>query len=272
MAADFVDEFYFSLLSNDEATQELFTISDEAYADGLQLQEVVFSSITSSLSRGKPTSLSRTSNETPIRKKEMGSSSSGFFCEICMEYKPHEETFSNNGCSHSYCNECVGCHIASKLQENCAIIGCPHPSCKQVIEIESFKPFVPESVFKRWADALSEASILGFNKYYCPFKDCSGLLEFDDDTNGKITQRECPYCRRMFCAICRVPWHCGLNCEEFDRVRGMEWVKMIFCLINLQRVRSGRGAPTVSIMWRRMKVVLMSLAGILFNVIQIDSN
>ncbi|KAL4178832.1 hypothetical protein AMTRI_Chr13g117160 [Amborella trichopoda] len=261
MAADFVDEFYFSLLSNDEATQEPFTISDEAYADGLQLQEVVFSSITSSLSRGKPTSLSRTSNETPIRKKEMGSSSSGFFCEICMEHKPHEETFSNNGCSHSYCNECVGCHIASKLQENCAIIGCPHPSCKQVIEIESFKPFVPE-----------KASILGFNKYYSPFKDCSGLLEFDEDTNGKITQSECPYCRRMFCAICRVPWHCGLNCEEFDRVRGMEWVKMIFCLITLQRVRSGRGAPTVSIMRRRMKVVLMSLAGILFNVIQIDSN
>ena len=28
-------------------------------------------------------------------------------------------------------------------------------------------------------------------------------------------QSECPHCFRLFCAQCKVPWHSGVNCEDF---------------------------------------------------------
>ncbi|KAL4178757.1 hypothetical protein AMTRI_Chr13g116720 [Amborella trichopoda] len=56
-------------------------------------------------------------------------------------------------------------------------------------------PFVPKEVFERWSGVLSEATILGRNKYYCPFEDCSGLMEFDEDEDCNIKECECPYCQ-----------------------------------------------------------------------------
>ena len=29
---------------------------------------------------------------------------------------------------------------------------------------------------------------------------------------------ECPHCNRMFCAQCKVPWHDGVDCAEFQRL------------------------------------------------------
>ncbi|ERM96071.1 hypothetical protein AMTR_s00129p00115880 [Amborella trichopoda] len=149
-------------------------------------------------------------------RKRSKCSSSAMVCEICMDHKPYEETFSNPTCSHTHCNECITKHIASKLQENLTLIECPVPSCKQVIEIESCMPFLPKEVFERWSAVLSEATILGSNKYYCPFEDCSGLLEFVEGENINIKESECPYCNRLFCARCKVPWHSGFKCEEFE--------------------------------------------------------
>ncbi|ERM96069.1 hypothetical protein AMTR_s00129p00115010 [Amborella trichopoda] len=167
-------------------------------------------------------------DKVPNRKRKTVPSSSGYFCEICMDHKSHEEIFSNPTCFHSYCNECIAKHIASKLQENFTIISCPNPSCNQVLEIGSCKPYVPESVFQRWCDVLSEDSILVINKYYCPFRDCSGLLEFDAVNDGNIRESECPYCRRLFCAQCNVPWHSEMNCEEFEEVRGNKEHDILF--------------------------------------------
>ncbi|XP_058776097.1 uncharacterized protein LOC131650402 [Vicia villosa] len=48
----------------------------------------------------------------------------------------------------------------------------------------------------------------------CPFNDCSVSLLY----NGIeiVTNAECSNCRRLFCAQCKVPWHSGLNCQQFQ--------------------------------------------------------
>nr|AFK40132.1 unknown [Lotus japonicus] len=46
-----------------------------------------------------------------------------------------------------------------------------------------------------------------------------------DDGGEIVTNAECPSCHRLFCAQCMVPWHAGMNCEEFQksgRVKGEE--------------------------------------------------
>uniref|UniRef100_A0A803NTI7 RING-type domain-containing protein n=1 Tax=Cannabis sativa TaxID=3483 RepID=A0A803NTI7_CANSA len=99
-----------------------------------------------------------------------------FVCEICAEPKSVNESFNIKGCSHSYCSECMA----------------------------------------RWGMALCEALILGTEKFYCPFKDCSVMLI--NDGKEVITNAECPSCYRMFCAQCKVAWHDGIECGEFQKL------------------------------------------------------
>jgi E3 ubiquitin-protein ligase RNF144 len=33
-----------------------------------------------------------------------------------------------------------------------------------------------------------------------------------------ITKAECPHCSRLFCALCKVGWHDGVVCAEFQRL------------------------------------------------------
>nr|GEV97123.1 zinc finger, C6HC-type [Tanacetum cinerariifolium] len=76
------------------------------------------------------------------------------------------------------------------------------------------RSLVPKEVLDRWDNALCESLIKGSEKFYCPFKDCSALLV--DDGGEAVTSSECPHCNRLFCARCKVSWHAGMDCEEYQ--------------------------------------------------------
>ncbi|OEL16121.1 hypothetical protein BAE44_0022860 [Dichanthelium oligosanthes] len=145
--------------------------------------------------------------------------SSEFYCAICMEKVHIGEIFPIEGCTHTFCISCVSQYIAAKVEENVLSIGCPDPSCKEgVLHPEACRGVIPLQLFQRWGAALCDSS-LGALKFYCPFKECSALL-VDDPGHGEavITNVECPHCCRMFCAQCKVPWHDGVTCTEFQRL------------------------------------------------------
>lgn len=144
-----------------------------------------------------------------------------FTCEICVELKPFKESFPIKGCSHCYCSDCVHKYVALKLQFNITQIPCPDSGCKGVLRPEYCQSILPPEVFNRWGDALCEALISVSSKFYCPFKDCSEPLIQDADSNG-IVESECPSCRRLFCAKCKVPWHSGIKCGEFQKLHKNE--------------------------------------------------
>lgn len=145
--------------------------------------------------------------------------SSEFYCSICMETVHIGEVFPIDGCTHTFCISCVSQYIAAKVEENVLSIGCPDPGCKTgVLHPEACRDMIPLQLFQRWGAALCDSS-LGELKFYCPFKECSALL-VDDPGHGEevITNVECPHCCRMFCAQCKVPWHDGVTCTEFQRL------------------------------------------------------
>ncbi|KAI4312087.1 hypothetical protein MLD38_036939 [Melastoma candidum] len=53
-------------------------------------------------------------------------------------------------------------------------------------------------------------------KYYCPFKECSAMLVVDGELGNSVKECQCPYCHRLFCASCKVPWHCKYTCKQFQ--------------------------------------------------------
>ncbi|KAF9621722.1 hypothetical protein IFM89_027420 [Coptis chinensis] len=143
-------------------------------------------------------------NVQPIRKKpfrypsvtDTGESSNfkdtTFTCEICVDTKSQDQSFSINGCTHSYCSDCMAKYVGSKIQDNVITIKCPESNCSGVLELEFCRSILPKEVYDRWGNALWMA----------------------------VKESECPHCRRMFCAQCKVPWHYGIGCEEFQKLKG----------------------------------------------------
>ncbi|KAI3973163.1 hypothetical protein MKX01_020898, partial [Papaver californicum] len=127
-------------------------------------------------------------------------------------YSP--ETASASGLKKKNKRSDFVCEICSetKMMKNVTSIGCPEMNCQGVLEPEFCQSILPPEVFDRWGKALCEALILGAQKFYCPFKDCSALLL--DEGVGGISQSECPHCRRLFCAQCKFQ---KLNVDERGR-------------------------------------------------------
>ncbi|KAM7260130.1 hypothetical protein ACFE04_015871 [Oxalis oulophora] len=78
-------------------------------------------------------------------------------------------------------------------------------------------------------------------KFYCPLKDCSALLI--NDGESLVMHSECPYCRRFFCAQCKVPWHAGIECAEFQKLNKDERDAEDLMLLNLAQEKGWKRCP-----------------------------
>lgn len=228
-----VDDFYFSAFSLEE--EPLFPISDEKYAEKLQFQEVLMSSIVASGSRSSPSA-------KRLYLRGESSKASEIFCKICMEVTKTTDMFRNDNCSHIFCRDCLARYLASKIQENISKVRCPEINCKGVLEPEFCKEIVPAEVFVRWENALCESMLLESKIFYCPFKDCSALLV--DDGEETVAQSECPNCRRLFCGQCKVAWHSGVSCEEYQSLGANERKEEDLMLMKIAKKKKWQKCPS----------------------------
>ncbi|EPS72685.1 hypothetical protein M569_02074, partial [Genlisea aurea] len=157
---------------------------------------------------------------------------SKFTCEICADDKPRNHLFTKLGCAHSYCTDCVSKYVASRLQNNVTKITCPAAGCEGGLEPEQCGSVLPKQVLDRWGDALCEALLLGIPKMYCPYRECRAMLLVEGSCGA---ESECPYCRRMLCGQCGVPWHSGMTCEEFGKLKVEERSSEDLLMMNLAR-------------------------------------
>lgn len=164
-----------------------------------------------------------------------------FVCEICVETKSSHESFGIKNCSHVYCTDCVVNYVDSKLQENVTSIGCPIPNCNGLLDPEYCRLILKPEMFEKWGRGLCEAVIVGSQKFYCLFKDCSAMLI--DDRVEVVRDSECPNCNRMFCAQCKVPWHAGIECTEFKKLNKNERENEDIMLRNLAQKNQWRRCP-----------------------------
>ncbi|PNY02504.1 putative E3 ubiquitin-protein ligase RNF144A-like protein [Trifolium pratense] len=129
--------------------------------------------------------------------------------------------FKNQRCYHSFCSECVIKQVATKIQDKISIVSCPGLNCKGVLDLESCRSLLPKELIDKWNDSLCESLFITVPKFYCPFKDCSAMLLDENEGGGEeeyIRESECPFCHRLFCARCHVPWHPGIGCEEYQKL------------------------------------------------------
>ncbi|XP_050238051.1 E3 ubiquitin-protein ligase RSL1-like [Mercurialis annua] len=200
-----------------------FPVSDAEYAEGLQFQEALMESVIISQIKNNsypPLPAAHTHNLSGKKSIEIGQSSQSF-CEICAERKETNEMFPTESCIHSFCSECIGKYVVSKIQESNTIFTCPGSNCKAVLELDICRTKLAKRVIDLWEEALCKETTNQWQKFYCPFKDCSAMLLNDNINNGEkavMRECECPFCHRLFCAECNVPWHSGVECGVFQRL------------------------------------------------------
>ncbi|KAH7664530.1 E3 ubiquitin-protein ligase RNF144 protein, partial [Dioscorea alata] len=135
-------------------------------------------------------------------------------CSICIDDVPENEMFDIEGCTHKFCRNCVRKHIMERLERGAVKIPCLECEVGFLLP-EKCRRILPTDIYTKWGLKLCENMVADTEKFYCPFKNCSALLINDGEG---ITQTECPYCHRMFCAQCKVAWHVGFNCREYQRL------------------------------------------------------
>ena len=61
----------------------------------------------------------------------------------------------------------------------------------------------------------AEASIPEEARFYCPNPHCSAPIYLEGDPAPDSAQ-VCPACSSKICAYCRVVWHKGFGCAEYQ--------------------------------------------------------
>ncbi|XP_058757866.1 uncharacterized protein LOC131631102 [Vicia villosa] len=165
-----------------------------------------------------------------------------FVCEICTDTKSMKEAFCIIACSHTYCCECVVMYIFSNLQNNVTNIRCPFIGCTGLLEAESCRRILPAEIYDRWGKASCEAMFDVSLKVYCPFADCSVLM-IKDRKEEVIRRSKCPNCKRMFCAECKVTWHEGIECIEFQKLNADDKSNEGVMLMRLAKDKKWKRCP-----------------------------
>ncbi|KAK9131520.1 hypothetical protein Sjap_012007 [Stephania japonica] len=160
------------------------------------------------------------------------------YCKICSGHKPQKESMCTKNCSHSFCSDCIDKYIDFQTQKSISSIKCPEPSCEAMLDPDQFAHSVlPKCVFEAWCNVLCEGMMTGSQRFYCPFKDCSGLLVAEGGA-AVVRESECPYCHRLFCTQCKVAWHSG---------------KEEAMVLELAKQKNGRGVLIASSSWRGLR-------------------
>lgn len=89
---------------------------------------------------------------------------------------------------------------------------CPEKDCKSLLGKVFWRRFLPKEVFDRWNNQLIEGRVLANPEMIeCP--SCFG--KFVDDGRCFFI-RACTNCWCVFCMMCRVEWHMGMSCVDFQ--------------------------------------------------------
>ncbi|KAL0376173.1 UNVERIFIED_CONTAM: hypothetical protein Scaly_0734900 [Sesamum calycinum] len=135
-----------------------------------------------------------------------------FTCEICIEPTSNaDKKFTNtNRCSHPFCTDCMIKYIRVKLDDdNVGHIKCPAFNCDHTLDPLACASLVGPSLFVRWCDVLCEAAIVGFDKCYCPHRNCNALI-----LNECGGMRRSRIARIVKDGFKKSIWHAGFGCEE----------------------------------------------------------
>lgn len=120
-------------------------------------------------------------------------------------------------------------------------ITCPRPDCDGKFTAAAMQTALEDDprALRRFHELQAES--LMRKPLHCPYKDCSELM----DVHGMddCTPMACSRCRRELCLRCKVPFHSGLSCEQFQALPPEHRNKEDLELLHLAHAERWRRCP-----------------------------
>lgn len=146
-------------------------------------------------------------------------------CFICRDDKQSLMMITMK-CSHKFCSNCMRTYVDGKVQSSQVPIKCPQMGCKYYISTTECRSFLPVTSFESLERALAEANVLHSDRIYCPYSNCSVLLDPHECLSTRASSSsqsdtscvDCPVCHRLICWVCGVPWHSSMRCEDYQNL------------------------------------------------------
>jgi len=139
-----------------------------------------------------------------------------FSCPICLEPILPKEFFPLDSCEHMMHAACLGQHIKIQLEQRNFPIICPMDKCKKELNVYIIKELLDKSDFIKFEEYTFKSTTEKHPDEFscCPTPDCPYVFVY---IQGEDSARfDCPKCKKRYCLNCKVPFHEGMNCKEYE--------------------------------------------------------
>jgi hypothetical protein len=135
-------------------------------------------------------------------------------CPICLDEIPSDKIYILDCCDHKFCKNCITEYTRMKITDGeTDSLTCPVLTCKREIEVKEIKQLLNSQEMKKYEDfSLKKALSKIPTVCYCPNRLCNNAI----DVVGCESCMKCPACATVFCSACKVEWHQGMTCMEYQ--------------------------------------------------------
>ena len=133
-------------------------------------------------------------------------------CLICYDSITIEQYFPLSSCADNYHVECFLEYLNSEISDKHLPIRCP--KCTDIIPESDLRDRLEPECFERYQRFSLEKLAECHPEEYscCPTPNCQYL--FIPNQQSMFT---CPLCTKEYCLACRVDFHRGITCQEFQQ-------------------------------------------------------
>jgi ariadne-1 len=135
-------------------------------------------------------------------------------CKICLERISLDEFVPLSSCGCFYHNACFNKYLVSEIESRKFPIICANPECKSQISEQDINDRVEYEVRRKYETFMFDGFVAAHSNEYscCPTPDCKNVFIAGDQNFFS-----CPLCRNDYCLRCKVNFHNGLNCEQYQK-------------------------------------------------------
>lgn len=125
-----------------------------------------------------------------------------------------DEVYPLEHCVHIFHQECLKSHIMTAIAEKRKSILCPDSSCNTELAIRDIGQIAGTEKQHEYESYTLNMFVdqNAADMSWCPTPDCKYAFVFDDD----FMELTCPICKKHYCLNCRVPFHKGQTCKEYQ--------------------------------------------------------
>ena len=134
-----------------------------------------------------------------------------YSCLLCYQEMDKSEIIFLNSCKDVYHVECFNKYLIFEISEKHLPLTCP--KCELVLLENDLRERLTYDEFYKYQRFSIEFVAEKYPNEYscCPTPDCSFIFLPNHETHF-----ECPQCSKEYCLKCRVEYHKGITCEDYQ--------------------------------------------------------